>query len=111
MDDLKRVCVDFDGVLNEYKGYNGPAKLYEPKKGVKEFLKKLSEQYNVVVFTARPLEQVVDWLVKYGLLGFIHKVTDVKEPAMVYLDDRAVRFDNDFDKALDEIGSFKTYWE
>ena len=34
------ICIDFDGVLNNYKGYDGD-NLGTPKDGAKEFLEKL----------------------------------------------------------------------
>lgn len=42
--------------------------------------------------------------------NFIEDVTNVKEPAYLYLDDRCICFEGDFCKAADEIDSFKTYW-
>ena len=36
---------------------------------------------------------------------------NIKPPAIVYVDDRAVCFTGNFDKTLDEILHFRTHWE
>ena len=36
------ICIDFDGVLNNYNGYDGD-NLGTPRPGAKEFLEKLSK--------------------------------------------------------------------
>lgn len=57
----KTICVDFDGVLNEYDGYE-EGDLGEPLTGSKEFIKELRKKYKIVILTSRQKEQVIDWL-------------------------------------------------
>lgn len=103
-------CVDFDGVLNNYKGWDGD-NLYTPRKGAKEFLEKLNEKYNVYILTSRDIKLVKRWLFVYGLETLVHEVTNIKVPAKIYLDDNGIRFDGDFNKALNDIENLHPHWE
>ncbi|HJT86777.1 MAG TPA: hypothetical protein VJ732_02950 [Bryobacteraceae bacterium] len=106
------VCVDLDGVLNAYDGWQGADFFHPPRPGAGEFLKRLNELgYRVVVFTVRWAPHVERWLEHHGLSAYVSEVTDRKPPAHVYVDDRAVCFTGDFDKALEQIGRFKAHWE
>ena len=107
----KIIYVDFDGVLNEYKGWMGKENLFKPRKGVEDFLKDLSENYIIYIFTAREMRKVEVWLMKYKLLIYISNITNIKEPAHAYIDDRAIRFDGDYSKILSELEGFKPYWQ
>ena len=105
------VAIDFDGVLNTYDGWNGVDDLFEPREGVWHFLALLNEKYDVVIFTNRDTFKVWEWLVEFRLAEYVSRVTNVKPRAFVYVDDRALKFDGDFDSALREIGCFTTHWE
>ena len=41
----------------------------------------------------------------------LEDVTNIKEPAFVYIDDRAIKFDGDFSKTITEIENFKPHWK
>jgi FMN phosphatase YigB (HAD superfamily) len=86
--------VDFDGVLNNYTGYD-PHNLFTPRRGVEDFLKELSKEYNIIIFSTRNSSDIVKWLEKYHLSKYIHRVTNIKPPAVVYIDDRGLRFNGD----------------
>lgn len=105
------VAVDFDGVLNTYKGWEGENELYSPRVGAKEFLSKLSENYRVIIYTSRNIESIEKWLKKYDLDVYVSYVTNNKPPAKCYIDDRAVNFDGNYDKVLDTVENYLTYWE
>ena len=108
---MKRtVCVDFDGVLNEYKGYN-ERDLYSPKPFVENFLEKLSEDYEVVIFTSRVNSRVESWLERNGLAKYVSKVTSKKVPAIAYIDDRAIQFKGNYNEILNELEDFQPYWD
>ena len=112
MIEKKTVCVDFDGVLNNYKGYAGEAELYEPMIGAREFLLKLSKEYKVVIFSTRASSQKIwEWLREYNLRQYCSDVTNIKPVAVAYIDDRAIRFEGNYSKVLDELKDFKTHWE
>ena len=103
----KTICVDFDGVLNEYDGYE-EGDLGEPLTGSKEFIKELRKKYKVVILTSRPKEQVIDWLNNNGFPSM--KVTNRKVPAVAYIDDRAIQFNGNYKKVISRLKNFKPYW-
>ena len=107
----KRVYIDFDGVLNNYTGWMGTENLSTPKVGVKDFLEKLSQSYEIYVFTTRDRETVYNWMIRYHLDDYIEDVTNIKEPVFVYIDDRAINFGGDFSKTITDIENFTPYWK
>ena len=108
---LKTLLIDLDGVLNNYDRYTED--IPKIKKGAKEFLKKLYNQnkYELVLFTTRNKLQAAKWLINNKIDKYFKEITNVKIPAYLSVDDRAVCFNNDFDKTLEEIRDFKTYWK
>ena len=112
MMDKPKVCVDFDGVLNTYDGWQGEDKLFNPRVGAREFLQALSfYPYSVVIFTTRDEEKIWKWLEVHGLDEYVDGVTNIKEGALAYIDDRAICFDGDYDKTFRELNDFKAHWE
>lgn len=83
------VCVDLNGVLDEYSGWKGEGHTDPPRPGADRFLQELANEYRVVVFTTQPAEKVWEWLRRHGLDQWVDEVTDRKPPAIVYIDDRA----------------------
>ena len=110
--DWKRtICIDFDGVIAEYNGWKGPDFLGNPKNGAKDFLDRLKVNgFKIIIFTIRPKEKILEWFKRYNfhLPNFI---TNVKIPAFVYIDDRGLKFNGDFDYLFEELKNYRTYWE
>lgn len=112
MSEQLTVCVDLDGVLNLFDGWKGADYFHPPRPGAAEFLRSLNAQnYRVIVFTIRWAEHVEQWLEQNGLRGYVDCVTDKKPVAHVYVDDRAICFEGDFSRALEQIANFKAHWE
>lgn len=107
----KDICIDFDGVLNTYTGWQGENELFEMREGCDRFLAQVSEIYNVIIFTTRNADLIWLWLKKYNLEKFVKQVTNIKIPAEIYLDDRAINFEGDFDKIISEISNFIPHWK
>lgn len=106
------LLVDLDGVINTYAGKYKEGEIPAPREGAEKFLQKLSEHFNVEVFTARDIKQTVEWLIQYKLDKYISNVTNIKNPrATVMIDDRALRFEGDFDKTFDAVINFQQYWK
>lgn len=94
------IAVDFDGVLHSYTSPWVQAEVIPdpPVPGAIDWLREISEDLRVVIHTTRGKTPsgraaVQDWLVAHGWEGGAAvEVTAEKPPALVYLDDRAVRF-------------------
>lgn len=101
-----RIAIDYDGVIHDLPGIERKHDLdgTEPKlDAVGALWWLIAEGHDVWIFTARPVEehpQIKKWLEKWGFPKL--RITNIKEPATIYLDDRAVRFTNwqDFCKLL-----------
>lgn len=108
----KTLLIDLDGVLNTYSGNYKDEEIPEPRKNVDTFLKKLSEKYKIKIFTVRNKKQTLQWLIKYNLDKYICDITNIKEPyASIIIDDRALKFNGDFEKTLLEIENFSPFWK
>ena len=118
-DELIQVGIDFDGVIHKNsKGYYDGTIYDDPIEGTFEGLKKLSEKYTLILFTtkAKPdrglingrntIDLIWEWLKKHNLDQFISKVTSEKPRAVVYIDDKALRF-TDWDQCLTNLESLK----
>ena len=109
----KRIAlIDLDGVLNNYRGDYNKNKIPAIRKGAKEFLEKISEDYVIEIFTVRDKELTRSWLEENGLSIFVSDITRVKNAfASLIVDDRAIRFEGDFEKTLNDVKNFKPFWE
>ncbi len=105
------IMIDLDGVLDDYKKYDN--NIPKIKKGAKEFIKNLHEtnKYNLVLFTTRSPKLATYWLIDNNIDKYFTDVTNIKYPATIYLDDRAIQFNGDYKKTLKDIENFKVYWK
>ena len=103
------ICVDFDGVLNNYTGWQGEEELFTPRENSKEFLRRLKQEYNIIIFTTRDTDNVKEWMDLYKMP--YNSITNKKEGAYAYIDDRALKFNGNYNDCLKELEDFKTYWE
>ncbi len=117
-----RVCLDLDGVLAQYDKWKGIDHIGDPIPGSLEFTKKLAKIAEIVIFTSRCAQdvlegsritpgqlriRVIEWLEKHKF-----PYTDVytgqgKPRAAAFIDDRAVPCSpqndgNAFENALDQ---------
>jgi len=112
------IAIDFDGVIHSFEfGYYDGTIYGTPILGALESIKKISNKYKIVIYTAkakldRPLvngktgiDLVWDWLRKYDLDKYIFEVTAEKPRAICYIDDKAIRFVN-WNQTLKELKYF-----
>lgn len=105
--DLNNLAIDFDGVIHKFdKGWHDGTCYGEPISGSLDAIKKLSKQYNIIIFTAkakpsRPLvngktgtELVSEWLNKHKILQYVDEITAEKPRSQVYIDDKGYHFEN-----------------
>ena len=106
------VCVDLNGVLDQYTGWKSPSHWDPPRRGAARFLARLAGQgFRIVVFTTRYAPDARRWLRQHGLLQYVADVTDRKPAAHVFVDDRAVCFTGSFSATLKSIRAFRAHWE
>lgn len=94
------IAVDFDGVIHSYTSpWVDAATIPDPPvEGAIEWLTAISEKFDVVIFTTRgkTLEgrtAVARYIAQHGYCGRDFTVTAEKPPCLIYLDDRAYRFE------------------
>lgn len=93
---LNSYFIDFDGTLSDTH-FNPDTGLYdmgEPLPYMIDAVNNCATSHEIVIFTARPEEEwpaVREWLDTHGVI--YQNVTNVKEPALRYVDDRAIRPD------------------
>ena len=101
------IACDFDGVLIERKSIPRPEDFEKdkPMKDAREAVKFLIERgHEVFILTSRRADnwpKIRRWLEKHDFPWL--RITDTKENATIYLDDRAIRFTNwlDFIKLIE----------
>ena len=108
------VVFDFDGVIHSYiSGWKGSTVIPDPPvPGIAEAIRSIRKHYIVAVVstrcaTAAGIKAVSDWLDKYGIE--VDAVVKEKPPAIVYIDDRAIRFDGDPSTLLSKIRTFEVW--
>lgn len=123
-----RVCLDLDGVLARYNGWEGLDHIGPPIPGALDFAWELAEIAEIVIFTSRcsldagdappnrlsPRQlriKIIEWLEKYKFPYTDVYIGQGKPHAAVFIDDRAVycspQADKDaFNKALKSTKAF-----
>lgn len=106
----KSIAVDFDNTIAHLEKF--PA-IGEPIPGVQEALQKLKDMgYEIVIYTCRAnsdqretsAEQVKEYLDQYKIpYDRISKGSEGKPMALYYIDDRAIKFDNNWDAVVQQI--------
>jgi phosphoheptose isomerase len=115
-EERNNLAIDFDGVIHNFdKGWYDGTCYGEPIEGSIEALKKLSEKYNIIIFTGkalpdRPLvngktgkQLITEWMEKYNLLQYIDNITYSKPRAEYYIDDKGIFFNNNWEEILNKI--------
>ncbi len=107
----KTILIDLDGVLNLYTGNYDKEVIPSIKEGAEEFLKKISKEYDIKVFTVRNKILTFKWLQKNKIEQYFSDITNIKEPAYLYIDDRCIKFEGDYNILENQINTFKTWYK
>jgi len=114
-EEANTVAIDFDQVIhNDNLGWHDGTIYGEPIEGSIDAVRKLSEKFTLVLFTAkakpdRPLvdgktgtELVWEWLDKHNIKECFKTITAEKPRCLFYIDDKAIRFIN-WQQALNDV--------
>lgn len=108
----RTICLDFDGVIHSYQsGWCGIDVIPDPPiHGVHRYIKQLRKRFRIAVYSARCCEEkgrlaIAEWLAKHDIE--IDEIPEHKPPAFVYVDDRAIHFDGDWDRTYEKINQFR----
>lgn len=86
----RTLCVDFDAVLHEYHGWNGPVARGNPIPGAFATLDAMRQQgYRIEVFSTRPASNIRAWLEHTGGVEHVDLIRDGKPYYLGFFDDRA----------------------
>lgn len=106
----KTILIDLDGVLNEYAGNFDKFEIPPIKKGATEFIKKLSNDFELRLFTTRNKLLAARWLSENNLDKYFADITNIKELSWLIIDDRCLKFKGNYDILYNEINNFQTWW-
>lgn len=109
----KTICIDHNGVADQYQGWKGKDEWAPPAEEVEWFYQQLIvRQFRLVCHTAiETLDVLVDWYEHYNLARYMYAASFMKIPAVCYVDDRAVYHDGNFHHTLDRVDNFGCHWE
>lgn len=107
----KIILVDLDGVLNTYNGQFNEKVIPSIRDGAFEFIKNLSVDYKIKIFTTRNRILVSEWIIKNNLKNYIDDITNVKEPSYLLIDDRCINFTGNYTDLHKKIQNFKVWYK
>lgn len=110
------LILDFDGVLHSYEsGWQGADTISDqPVRGAVEFCEEAIKHFRVLVLSTRcsqigGTEAILEWLEKNGFPpGMLVSLEGVKPPAVVSIDDRAIRFNGKW-PSMEELKAFRPW--
>ena len=107
----KTILIDLDGVLNTYTGGFDENNIPAIKDGAKEFIEQVSENFELKLFTTRNKILASKWLIENGIDKYFKDITNTKDLAWLYIDDRCLNFNGDYSELLAQIKGFKPWYK
>ncbi|HET7628087.1 MAG TPA: hypothetical protein VFK44_06825 [Bacillales bacterium] len=108
------IVFNFDGVIHSYtSGWKGIGMIPDPPvEGIRETIQALRKKYRLLVVSSRCREDkgrvaIKKWLRDHEIE--VDGITLEKEPAVVYVDDRAVTFDGNAAQLEKRIREFQPW--
>ena len=108
-DRKKTILLDLDGVINTYSSNYSPDYIPPLREGARGFVEKLSKKYNIKLFTTRNKMLASIWLIENNLNEFISGVTNTKELCWLFVDDRCVCFNGNYNELFQDIENFEAW--
>ncbi len=107
----KTILFDLDGVLNTYDGIHDKNYIPPIKDGAYNLIKELSDDYKIVIFTARNTLIASKWIIENGLDKYVENLTNIKELSYLIIDDRSINFDGDYERLKKKIKNFEVWYK
>ena len=107
----RTILIDLDGVLNDYTGNFDKNFIPPIKCGAKEFLQKLSQNFEIKLFTTRNKILAAKWLIENKIDMYFEDITNNKDLAWLYIDDRCIKFNGNFDELDNDIETFTCWYK
>ncbi len=107
---MKTLLIDLDGVLNTYTGDYRADFIPPIREGAHEFLKELSQNYIIKIFTTREKTLAEKWVCENGLKNIIQGITNYKEPCYMIIDDRCQTFTGNYPETINKLQTFKPWY-
>lgn len=107
----RTLLIDLDGVLNDYTGNFDKDYIPPIKNGAKEFIENLSKDFEIKLFTTRNKILATKWLIENNIDEFFTDITNTKDLAWLYIDDRCLKFDGDYSILKEQINHFKPWYK
>ena len=116
----KIICIDLDGTLAHFEGWKGETYFGNVIDGSKNALQKLKKNnWLIIIFTTRTNKDLITKFLNDNELAFDYINENPHQPANaiggkpyadVYVDDRAIQFNGNWEKVVSDIENFKS-WE
>ena len=107
----KTLLIDLDGVLNEYTGNFDKNYIPTIKTGAKKFIERISNNFEIKLFTTRNKILASKWLIENNLENYIQDITDKKDLCWLFIDDRCINFDGNYENLYEQIQKFKPWYK
>ena len=102
---FKTILINLDGILNEYDGKFTRHYIPPMKQGAERFLKIVSRDFNIVIFTQRNQVFTFSWLQSNRIESYIEAITNEEIFCCLHIDSRY--FNLNYDDILKELEKFK----
>lgn len=107
----KLILIDLDGVLNKYSSDFRPDYIPPLNSQAEDMLKKLHKRYNLKLFTTRNATLAAQWLSENNLDSYFVGITNIKELCWLFIDDRSICFDGDYETLYEKVKYFKPWYK
>lgn len=106
----KTILIDLDSLLDIYTGNFSEDCIPEIKSRAKEFIKRLSCNFEIKLFTARNKLLASKWLIRNDLDRCVTNIINTKESCRLYIDDKGIRCSGD-DGLHQDIHGFRLWYK
>ncbi len=109
----KIICLDLDGVIYPNLVWMGSHTIKgDPVPQAKETIDKLKEEYKIIINSARfedntTIPKVKEWLDTHDI--YYDEIAEKKPHADMYIDDKGIGFNGDWNKTIEDIRSFQQW--